>query len=412
VGVFPPGDGELICDQEGVFACDGLMILRIIQHTNTAYRHGLLAICFLPAMRNSAFMNDDHKPPPRPHFFESLPGSIQEAVNSGRQHAENLSKQLRGSHPAIAESMDMAQQSFQRTVNHGKGEASRHLDAVMQTASLKMSQYGRESFKMKPEEGDWLPTRIKKQAVNYVVDKAADNVDFLIRGTKDFASGVADKVVSGTVDRFGPSNLSPFIYQPDAVKKYGAQFGEKLTTLPRAFNDPLGFTKEWAGKKMTTARNIGGLAGELEGGSMKEKLTHGGRGLVDFAQEEVAPVVGAGIIAKGLYSGFSSTRNNTRTAMDSIFPSSSAYGRVARMQPFRFFIATSVARVAGNPRLSAMLLGYGAVTGIGSRILDSYQLAKEDPVASARLAAEHRDMLDSSTLVNARASLRNTTKPK
>jgi hypothetical protein len=352
-------------------------------------------------------MNNDNKPPSRPGFLSGLPTVVQNVVSSARQHASDMHQQFRAGPPELAAQVDVVQQSLQRTMDSGMKSASSHIDSAMQTATLKASQFGRDNFKMAPHPDDWFPTRMKKKVANLIVDKTADNVDTLARGATDFTSGVADKVVSSTVDRLHPKNLSPFIYDPDSVRKYGSQFGRQVMSLPRAYSDPTGFASEWIGKKYTTARNVVGLAGELEGG-MTDKLAHGGRALVDLTQETVAPVIGTAAAGWGIYNALSSTRQNTRTAMDSLFPSERTYGKVARMQPFRFLVSTPMARVVGNPRLSALLLGYGALTGIGRSILDSHQLAQDDPVMSARLAAEHREMLDSTPMVNARASVQKT----
>jgi hypothetical protein len=273
-------------------------------------------------------------------------------------------------------------------------KTSATVDKHVQELGTEGVKQGREWFKLPSQPGDGFYTRMQKAVFNKGVDVLADHSTRLLQHSRDFAGGVAGKVIGGTVDRLNPMHLQNLWQHPELLQRYGEQRKNQLMQPVDMVMQP----KEFAQRKWQDAQHAGKNAwehwGNLEGGT-GSKLAHGGRAAVDLFQEKLAPMVGLGLTSVGIFN-MAQQRLRTNAAMNSMFPSGTMRGAIARFPVNKFFVAKPMARLVGNPRLVLGMAAYGVATSIGKSIGDSMKLKETMPGVHQRLTASGNETYRSS----------------
>lgn len=304
----------------------------------------------------------------------------------------------------MSKGLQMSQSHLSSMQQH----VSQQIDHGMQHMGVSAVNLSRDMIKMEHKPDDWMITRAKKSVYNYGVDKVADNFEYISKQAKDFSSELGGKIVPSTLDRFNPMHATNVFIHPELARRYMAQRWQQVTQPIEFYNDPRGFANKKMGQLKNSFWNMHERYGELDGGN---KLMHGGKAFVDYAQDKAAPIIGGVVTAFGIYN-MSPFRKQTKQAMDSMFPKSTMYGQAARMLPTRLMLTNKLAKIKGNPRLTLALLGYSAVTGIGKSIADSLELQKTLPNTYNRLRANSTEMYKSSSQLDMHNSIQRTSKTR
>ena len=86
---------------------------------------------------------------------------------------------------------------------------------------------------------------------------------------------------------------------------------------------------------------------------------------------ESAPLVGASMVMFAVYNATAARREATKHAFDSMFPRGSLSSPFTRNPVVKFALTKPIARVVGNPRLSAAALTYILLVKMGKSIRES-----------------------------------------
>lgn len=332
-----------------------------------------------------------------PGLSPTLHTGVQQFSNAITTPASLMLRNLRERTPTVDGLSSQAKQ--------GLDKASSDIDRSVRDVTTTANNGAREMLKREHAPSDWMVTRLQKTAHNWVVDKVFDNSQRIIDVTGGYASGVAGKIGSTTADRFNPMHVATLARNPEMAKLYGQQRWDQITQLVSAYYDPKGFAKTKSGQLYNSMLNLRDRAGSVD------SLSHGGRAAVDFTQEKIAPLIGAGLVSFGLFN-LPRPRANTNQAMDRMFPRGSVHGTFARFPATKFFLTKPIARVVGNPWMAGALLTYGLATSLGKRIEDREELTRRAPDTARRLKENNRDMTGSSGQLDIINSIKKTGQSK
>ncbi len=285
---------------------------------------------------------------------------------------------------------------------------SQHVDEGVQQASSHAINVGRDRMKLDHSQDYWPQVKLPKMAFNLAVDVVADNSQRIAKGATGFADGVAGKMLEGTLDRVNPMHLATAAMHPHLAKRYVAQQLQWMQTPFDFSRDPLGFASTKWDQAKNSLRNAHDHYASLEGG-FGDKLAHGGRALVDLTQEKLAPMIGMGMGTMALFA-MPKQRKNTQMAMDRMFPKDRFYGRTARKTVPRFLFSKPIARVVGNPKLSAGLATFSFLTNMGMNISASQELSQSNRTQHGRLVENNRELVGSAGHLDLAKSIKATRK--
>lgn len=347
-------------------------------------------------------MSNDQKPP------QSGQSTLSTMYQSGRTKLFSMQQSFATQHPEIASHLSSMYDSASHMAQQGRMAVSQKIDHGMQQLGVSATNSGRDMVKFTPNPQDGYIRRYQKMAFNYGVDVVADNMEKISHAAQGFSSGVGEKMGPGTFDRLNPAHLATLVAHPDLVKRYMSQRKTQLMQPIDFYREPKSFTKKKFAQAKNSFWNVHERVSELDGG-FTGKVSHGGRAFVDFTQEKIAPMLGVGIGTFMIYN-MSQQRKKTNQAMDSMFPKSTLYGKMARFTPTKFMLTKPLARIRGNPALSLGLLAYGMATSVGKSIGDSMELQKTLPATHQRLKDSGVEMYRSSTQLDVHHSIKRTSK--
>lgn len=287
-------------------------------------------------------------------------------------------------------------------------QLSSRIDQSIHNSGSSMIEKARHKVKLRDSPNDWFFVRARNKVINYGVDVVADNAERINRAGKDFSSGVGNKVVSSTIDRYTPKNLIPLFTQPEQRSRYVQQRKQQFLQPLEAYQDPKGFMRRKRTQYKNSFHNFKDHLSSMDGGVLN-KTKHGARTTVDLLQESIAPSIGAAITTMAIFNT-PTLRKNTNNAMDRMFPKQKLTSKFMRSFPTKLMFTKPLSRVVGNPRFAMALAAYGVATHIGKSINDSLQLQKENPTMHKRLVDSGTDTYRSSTHRNLSQSIKNTQK--
>lgn len=287
-------------------------------------------------------------------------------------------------------------------------QVSSRIDESIHRSGSSMIEKARHKIKFQENPNDWFPQRYQKKAFNFGVDVLADNMETINRAGKHFASGVGDKMMSSTIDRWHPKHLKTLYDNPELRSRYVQQRKQQILQPLELYKDPKGFAKRKMSQYKNTFGNMKDHYSNMDGGFF-DKTKHGANTFVDMTQSTIAPVIGSAIGMFALYNT-PSLRKNTNKAMDSMFPKQKMYGKAARFFPTKLMFTKPLSKMVGNPRVTAALMLYGAATSVGKSISDSIHLQRESPKMHKRLKDSNTETYRSSVHRNLSESIKSTKK--
>jgi|GEM_PF-1306206 len=275
----------------------------------------------------------------------------------------------------------------------GQAYASNAVDSgVQKIAHSGVSTWRDSLHKFQPEDpNDWLPTRMRKYVYHKGVDVVGDNFNRIADTTKGFFKGIGDKVIPSTMDRLNPSHIVTALSNPRLAHRYLSQRKDQLLQPWYLYKDPRGFLQnKWNAGKNSLSNGVDRFS-ELDGG-LRNKTAHGGRAFVDMIQGGIAPVAGLTAATFALYNR-PGPRKKTSNAFNSMFPRGTMRGVFAREPLTKFMFTNPIAKIRGNPVLSAGLLSYLLMTNMGKSIRESQELKQRHPNTYGRLEENNRDVV-------------------
>jgi len=266
---------------------------------------------------------------------------------------------------------------------------SAQIDQAMQKLGVSATNVSRERVKFEADPNDWTVTWLKKKAWNFGVDILADNAVLITKYGTSFLPGIVDKLAAETVEVFNPQHLTKIPAHPDLARRYASQRWDQAVTLYNLYLDFPGELRKKGNIAKNSFYNLSDLTSKLEG------YRHGGRVFVDLAQRKIAPLVGASMVMFAVYNATAARREATKHAFDSMFPRGSLSSPFTRNPVVKFALTKPIARVVGNPRLSAAALTYILLVKMGKSIRESIELGEQSPDAWRRLRESNRDVTNS-----------------
>lgn len=332
-------------------------------------------------------------------FFTSLQTSFQQ----GRMKLEQSFSEAEKMRVSLTESFEQAKQQGQTfftdmmTQGKQKFEETRSLIPVLQKPPITSQQIDkgvqelgsmgveatREWSLLKPDPNDGFIRKWQKKGINFGINKVAEYSQEIIGFTKDFSSGVADKVVPNFVDNYHPANVFTAITHPDLLKQQAEQHWDRWTTLYRAYKDPSIIQTEIVPSIKDSVANTHSLYTQLDGHGT-ESLSHGGRAVKDLVQDKVADVAGTGV---GVFASFNATqtlRTQTKQMKDWLFPRGTVIGTAARFPLTQLLFTNPLSKLMAHPVLAGTIGVYGGLSSMGKNIRDMEELKMEAPDIASR----------------------------
>ncbi|TPN83468.1 hypothetical protein [Aquimarina algicola] len=319
-----------------------------------------------------------------------------------------MQEQFASRYPWMMPHLQNAHTSALEFAGGAKRFASDRIDSGMHYIGNSMLDISRDNFKLDHHSDDSYRWMFQKYAFNAGIDVAAMLASPVLNATAGFASGIGDKIGETTLDRVHPSHLWTIMQHPDFISHYLSQRKEQIMQPIRFYQDPKGFSHAKYHQIGNSLSNAYAHYNSLDPGLMGA-VTHGGRAVVDFAQDNIAPGLGVALATFAMYNT-GKRRERTMWAMDRMFPKDTLYGKAARFLPNRLMFAKPLSRIRGNPMFSAALLTYLMATSLGKNYEDMQELKEVDPDMYKRLEENNSESYASSTNLSIKESIERTSR--
>ncbi|MGY8921412.1 MAG: hypothetical protein ACKVKQ_05890 [Flavobacteriales bacterium] len=342
------------------------------------------------------------------HVTDPKTGMPYNPMQQFTQKIAPMQGQFAERYPWMMPHLHSGHDSVVRSWKSGKDFAYSQVDSGMQWAGHKMLNVSRENFKATHYPEDGYRMMFGKYGYNASIDAGALLASPVINATAGFAYGVGDKMGASTWDRVHPRHAWSIMQHPDFMGHYLSQRKEQLIQPVRFYQDPRGFSNKKYGQVKNSLHNLHSHYSALDPGFMGS-IAHGGRSVVDFAQDKIARGVGVGLASFMMYNT-GKRKQRTIRAMDCTFPKDTFHGKVARVFPNRLLFAKPISRLRGNPAFSAALIAYLVATSMGKNREDMMALKHEDPDISKRLEENNSESYGAGTNRGLRESIHRTSK--
>ncbi len=345
-------------------------------------------------------MNGDSSGKPTPPSF--LDRIRKQSVVHFQQAQDSFSQQ----YPEAAQRLRVTQQRFRAFQAEKREAVMRSFDGGVQSLALKGMEHLREATRIETPPDAWMHTRIRNKAINFASGKVFDNSEMIVKGASHFLSGVSDRVVPGTKDRYDPRHIATLFTHPEMTRRYFQQRKTQFMQPLELYRDPSAFASRKKDQFRQSFGNYKDRYFEMDGG-LFDKTKHGGRVVVDSLQDKIAPAIGFGMLAFGLFNR-RAQRQATNQALDRIAPKGTIRSPLLRNPATKFLMTKPIARVMGNPRLALGIIGFSVLTGMGKSIRDSMALQQRLPDTHRRLTASGRDVIGASSQLDLHESIGRT----
>ncbi len=281
-------------------------------------------------------------------------------------------------------------------------------DKGMHYLGDRLLNVSRDNFKLNYYPEDGYIWKAQKFGFNRSVDAAAMLASPLLHASTGFAKGVGGKMWDSTKDRLDPTHLWTLMNHPGYIGHYFSQRKDQLMMPYRMYQDPRGTGREMYDHIGNSLSIWKSHYDELDSGFMGS-VTHGGRALVDYAQDTIAPTLGVTGLSMMLYNSGMRKQRTTAT-MDHFFPKSTYYGQFARFLPTKMMLTKPFSRVVGNPMFSAMMISYLLATKLGKNYEEMEAMREHDPRNYQRLVDNNSESFGASFHSGVRDSINRTSK--